>query len=184
MNNQTASHGFTVREKSTLFIANMDLCLIILGAVAIIYVILKLIVNTTWNKEKKRYDTKESNRLVKKCVAIYEDMEGDGWMQIINSFYMKIAVFAFLQLTNLSFDNWYYSLSSVLAILSALYCVYYPIRIALVIRRGNLKSKAYYKKFGGIWDEYKEDRYHTASFEVVVCLKKLFIAMALVFLQH
>lgn len=120
--------------------------------------------------------------MTKRCVAIYEDMEGDGWMQIVNSFYMKFAVFSFLQITNLTFDNWYYSLSSILAIISAAYCAWYPIRIALIIRRGNLKSKAYYKRYGGIWDEYKEDRYHTASFEVVVCLKKLMIAVALVFL--
>lgn len=69
-----------------------------------------------------------------------------------------------------------------MAIISSVYVVWYPIRIALLIRGGNLKSKAYYKKFGGIWDEYKEDRYHTAAFEAIVCLKKLLIAMALVFL--
>merc|ERR1711904_443305 len=38
--------------------------------------------------------------------------------------------------------------------------------------------------YGGIWDEYKEEKFHTAAFEMVVCLKKLFYAIALVALQY
>lgn len=96
INNQTAEHGFNVRDKTTLFIANMDLCLVILGVAAFIYIILKIVAMRRYNKTTKKFDLKTANRLTKKCVAVYEDMEGDGWMQIVNSFYMKVAVFAFL----------------------------------------------------------------------------------------
>ncbi len=73
-------------------------------------------------------------------------------------------------------------MSTVLAGCGCVYIIYYPIRIALLIRNGDLRDRKFIKKYGGIWIEYKEKYYHTAAFEVIICIKKLLIAVALVFL--
>ena len=110
-------------------------------------------------------------------------MRGDGILQIINSFYIKIAVFGFLQLTNLTFENWYYKLSSWMAIVSVIFVVCYPFGIAIMIwlHRNKLNDKKFREKYEGIFDEYKEDKFSTATFETFVCLRKLFLAMSLVY---
>merc|ERR1711904_306578 len=181
---QTAPAGFDDRDKTTLWLANMDLCLIALAFIGFVYFVCKCVASKYVNKETKKIDAKNAGFLAKRMVAVYEDMHGDGWMQILNSFYMKIAVFSFLQFYNLSFEGPVQIVSSVMAILCSIICLWYPIYIGRVIKCGNLKDKEYIKVYGGIWDEYKEEKFHTAAFEMVVCLKKLFYAIALVTLQY
>ena len=45
-----------------------------------------------------------------------------------------------------------------------------------------LDDKNFIRKYGEIYENYKEDEFRTAAFEVVVLLKKLFTAVSLVFL--
>lgn len=180
---QEAPEGFDDREKTTLWIANMDLCLIVLTIMGMFYYLCKCVANKHLNKETQKFETKNAGSLAKRMINIYEDMHGDGWMQIFNSFYMKVAVFSFLQFYNLSFAGPAQIISSIMAILCTGLCLWYPIYIGRLIKKGNLKDKEYIKAYGGIWDEYKEDKFHTAAFEMVVCIKKLFFALALVFLQ-
>jgi hypothetical protein len=85
-------------------------------------------------------------------------------------------------MTNPGFHGFWYILSTILGALGSVYVLYYPIYIALLIKNGDLNDPKFKKKYEGIWDEYKEDKYHTAAFEVIICLKKLLIAIALVFL--
>ena len=103
-------------------------------------------------------------------------------MRIMNCCYLKIAVFSLLQLTSPSFTSTPYTLSTVLSIIGLLYVIYFPIKIYLLIKNGNLKDKQFQQKYGGIYEVYKEDSLKTAAFEVVNLVKKLLIAISLVFL--
>ncbi len=60
--------------------------------------------------------------------------------------------------------------------------VYFPIRVARLIWNGDLSKAEFKKKYGGIYEVYKEDSLKTAAFEVIVLVKKALIAFSLVFL--
>jgi hypothetical protein len=85
-------------------------------------------------------------------------------------------------MTNPGYHGVWYVLSTILAAVGCIYVIYYPIKIAMLIRNVDLRDEKAIKKYGGIWIEYKEKYYHTAAFEVVICIKKLLIAISLVFL--
>ena len=74
-----------------------------------------------------------------------------------------------------------YSVSTVLAGLGFIYVLYFPIRIAYLIKNGDLQDKAFRSKYGGLYEVYKEED-KTAAFEVFILIKKLLIAFSLVFL--
>ena len=59
-------------------------------------------------------------------------------------------------MTNPGTHGVWYILSTVLAALGCVYIIYYPIKIALLIRNGDLKDKEFRKQYGGLWIEYKE----------------------------
>jgi hypothetical protein len=69
-----------------------------------------------------------------------------------------------------------------LAVLGLVYVIYFPIRVARLIWNGDLSKPEFKKKYGGIYEVYKEDSLKTAGFEVVVLIKKALIAFSLVFL--
>lgn len=82
--------------KTTFYLANMDLCIVIIGALGIIYLVLYLVTQNNVDLQTEKEKSKAGNSLEQKCITLYYDMQGDGWMQIMNTFYMKIAVFSFL----------------------------------------------------------------------------------------
>ena len=73
-----------------------------------------------------------------------------------------------------------------MALLSVIYIIYFPIRIALILKHGmknrKLNDKEFRKKYCGIYEAYKEDAFRTVGFEVVVLVKKFLTAISLVFL--
>ncbi len=85
-------------------------------------------------------------------------------------------------MTNPGTHGAWYILSTVLAGLGCVYVIYYPIKLARLIKNGDLRDEKFIKKYSGIWIEYKEKYYHTAAFEVIICMKKLLFAVSLVFL--
>ena len=66
--------------------------------------------------------------------------------------------------------------------MALIYVFYFPVKILLLVKSGNLKDKAFRERYGGVYEAYKEDALKTAAFEVVVLIKKLLIAVSLVFL--
>ena len=69
-----------------------------------------------------------------------------------------------------------------MALLSFGYVVYHPIRVYLLVKNGDLEDEEFKRKYGGVYEVYKEREEKTAAFEVVVLVKKFLIAFSLVFL--
>jgi hypothetical protein len=86
---------------------------------------------------------------------------------VIQSLYIKIAVFSMLQLKNPAFNSISYTISTLLAAISFVGCIIYPYYLYSLVNHGvdgfvfsrkknNLKDPEFIRKYGGIWDEYKE----------------------------
>ena len=103
------------------------------------------------------------------------------WIRLLNTYYLKIAVFAFLQMFNPAFSDVKHSVSVLTAFVGIVYTFALPIGIAYLIKTGKLKNEQFRKDYGAFYESYKEDSFKTAAFEVVVLIKKFLIAISIVF---
>ena len=72
-----------------------------------------------------------------------------------------------------------------LALVGLLYAVFLPCFVKGIIshafKKKKFKDKAFRATHGALFESYKEDKFETAAFEVVVLIKKFFTACSLVF---
>ena len=107
-------------------------------------------------------------------------MTWTGFLCLGNILYVKLAVFAFLQITSLNSSPAILS-STILAVLCILFLLFLPFKVRSTIRKiGPLWKDN--EKWGKVLFAYKTPN-HAANFEAVNLVRKLLFSMCLVFLQ-
>ncbi len=88
--------------------------------------------------DKQTKKVKKTQGLARMWLNINRLMDQNGQMRLMNTCYLKIAVFSLLQVTNPSFSSNVNTLSTVLSFLVLVYVFYFPVKILLLIKKGNL----------------------------------------------
>jgi hypothetical protein len=103
------------------------------------------------------------------------------WLRLLNAYYLKIAVFSFLQLTNLKFKWFKYTASMFMAFVGLAFIILLPLGYVFLIKTKDLNDKYIKANFGAVYESYKQEHFKTAAFEVVVLTKKFLTAFSIVF---
>ena len=107
-----------------------------------------------------------------------QKMTWTGFLCLGNFVYIKLAVFAFLQITSLSLAP-PIQVSTLLSVLCILFLMFLPFKVRSTIRKIDTKDN---EKWGEILLVYKTPN-HAANFEAFNLLRKLLFSMCLVFIE-
>lgn len=77
------------------------------------------------------------------------------WLRLLNAYYLKIAVFSFLQLTNLKFKWFKYTASMFMAFVGLAFIILLPLGYVFLIKTKDLNDKYIKANFGAVYESYK-----------------------------
>ena len=128
-------------------------------------------------------EEKQTSCLRKKATNIKKAMIWNGYIRFTSASLIKIAVFSFLQLIDLNWETWPNCIASGLAIFGTIYVTTFPFIILFIMirNRKNLNNPEFKKKFGGIYDLYKEKSLWRSCFIFFRLIRKLIFSGCLVF---